>query len=158
MRETFTRISAAVLLFGSILLLTAQGLDIRPGLWEMTITNQISGAPPEIVKMTPRSSLAPGTRTLRTCATVDLQKNLLSGLGIGQSCRRTVGSDSSKLLEIKFECGPEDRKTTGTLRYEALSPDRVRGSARMTSVEPGQSVTYDISMTGRRVADFCSSK
>lgn len=148
-------------------------LDVRPGMWEGTVTTQTSGAPPippEILsKMTPEQLAAlqarmkqgmaqgPKTTVSKHCLTKeDLSKGLTFGDDRG-SCQRTVVNSSSSKQEIRIECSNNGIKAHGTIRIEAVDAEHVKISSEITSGDGAHTMKINTNGTGKWVSAECTS-
>ena len=167
-------------LFGFVLLAGAAcgadsvpPLDVRPGMWEGTMTTQTSGAPPIppelLAKMTPEqkamlearmkagTSQGPKTTVAKHCLT---KEDLSKGLNFGDehgSCQRTMVSSSSSKQELRIECSNAGIKSRGTIRIEALDAEHVKISSQITSGDGAHTMTINANGTGKWVSDGCTS-
>ena len=147
-------------------------LDVRPGMWESTMTVQTSGVPPippEILaKMTPEqkamlearmktaTSQVPKTTVTKHCFTKeDLNKAL--NFGDQGSCERTIVNASSSKQEIRIECGNAGMKSKGTIRIEAIDPEHVKVSTQITSGEGSRTMTINASGTSKWLSATCTN-
>src|SRR5215470_18928091 len=130
---------------------TAPRLNVKLGLWEVTTTTSMAGAPPipsdALANMTPeqramveqRMSMggAPRTSTEKTCETKEkLEKdNLFKGKD--DECTRTPVTNTATRVEMKMHCSVKGYTSDGTIRFDAISPENVKGAMDMTSSEKG---------------------
>lgn len=152
---------------------TVTPLDVRLGLWENTMTVQMSGAPPIppdlLAKMTPeqkamlearmkeRGSQGPKTTVTKHCLTKeDLTKALTFG-GQKGSCQPTIVSSSSRKQEIRIECSSAGIKSSGTIRIEAIDPEHVKISSQITSGDGSHAMNINATGTGKWVGAACGS-
>jgi len=162
--------------FGLVLLAGAawaadaiQPLDVRPGMWENTMTIQMSGAPPIppelLAKMTPeqkamleaRMKQAPKTTVAKHCITKeDLNKPLNFGDQKG-SCQRTIVNSSPSKQEIRIECGNAGIKSSGTIRIEATDPEHVKVSSQITSGDGSHAMNISATGAGKWLSATCGS-
>jgi hypothetical protein len=127
-------------------------LDIKTGLWETTVTSQITGLPampaiPEdqLAKMPPETRAhveammkgrgaagSPQTRTQKNCITSESLNKPLFDNG-DQSCTRKLTGSSAGSQQIHFECARSNMKTTGDLNLERVDSEHVKGTMAMKS-------------------------
>ena len=116
----------AVLASGTILLAdsSVQPLNVKPGLWEVTMNMTISG------------SRAPQTRTYRSCLKKE-DLNKYPFVDPEKKCTYTVSSSTGSTMEASGTCAPgsEGAKIDFKLRLDALEgrcqiSDRVRIAIR----------------------------
>lgn len=118
---------------------SAEQLNVKLGLWEITSTTQMSGLPPlpkEVLdKMTPaqrarmvaeaKASAAPSVETDRECVTQeDLEHPFHSA--DRESCKQTIVVATRTTQEARIVCGGE-HKGTGTLRISTPTPETMSG-------------------------------
>jgi len=153
---------------GSLAALSAQELkfDAKPGLWETTVTIEMSGLPamPTMPQLTPeqlaqmppeaRARLqammaarggSPRTSTNKSCVTKEM---IDKGMGFGNdnnnaaNCTRKVVTNTSSQVALHIECTPEkqDMKVVGDIKVERLDAEHVKYSGTTTmSGAPGSS-------------------
>ena len=125
----------------------AEGLDVNPGLWEVTSTTATSGMmmpqsvldsmPPEQrekmkAAMQKRAAAGPRTRTVKSCVTA---KELKEGAAWGDneaSCKRTVIVQSKNRQEMSIQCSGETSRN-GHLKIEAPDRNHMTGAMEMTT-------------------------
>src|SRR5262245_57582407 len=145
-------------------------LNVKLGLWEMTTSTQMSGMPPigrPSDKMTPEQKAQLDTamkaaaeeaakpQTLRTCLTKDkLEKSLFQDGS--QSCKQTVVTNTATVVEVKIECADRTGQpaTSGDFRFEALTPESVKGSGSMTMMGPSK-MSSKVTMTAKWLGASC---
>jgi hypothetical protein len=172
----------ALVAFVSVLLLAAvifaadvQPMNLKTGLWETTVTSQMSGMPPippEILsKMTPaqrdamekaaagRGMGGPRTTTTRNCVTKEsLAKALSFGENKDQNCTRTVVSSTSSRQELHLECTNGQIKTSGDVHFETSGQESVKGSATMSATGgpgAGRGMNMKMDFNSKWVSDDC---
>jgi len=146
--------------------------DVKLGLWETTITSQMSGLPPippdALARMTPEQrarmeaaikarSGQPNTTTSRSCVT---KEKLEKGGTFGQepkNCTHSVLESSRSKAEVKFACEEEAMKMTGTVRYEALDSEHVKGSTDMAMSGNGRTMNASSTFTSKWVGPACGN-
>lgn len=148
-----------------------QPLNIKPGLWETTITHNVTGAPPipaeMLNRLTPeqrarmeermRANSAAHTTssTSRGCTTKeDLQKDKLH---LGKECTPTILASSSTMAKGKVSCESEGVKTTGSLEIEVLDQEHLKGSSHATVTTDGQVMNVDGTFTSKWVGPDCGT-
>ncbi len=150
---------------------TIHPLDVKPGMWESSITINIGGAPPVppdvLARMTPQQramvegrlkSLSEKPTVTRRCMTrEDLQKPLDFG-SARQSCKRSIVSSSASKMEIQVDCEMNGMKTTGTVRVEALDSEHLKITSHATSGDSAKPMTVDANGTAKWVSAACSEE
>jgi Spy/CpxP family protein refolding chaperone len=146
----------------------AQSLNVKPGLWEVTATTQTSGRPPMDL-----SSLSPEQRAKieaamkkqmgemakptvsRECMTREkIDKELFGDKDLDPSCKRTTIAKTATVQELKVECTGK-QKMTGTMRFEAVTPESVKGTVNMVAEGAGQTMNANSTFTAKWLADSC---
>ncbi len=149
---------------------TFHPLDVKTGQWESTMTvagSDVPPIPPEaLARLTPeqRARLEEQTKSLngrtivhKTCIKKEkLDKPLTFGNG-DKACTNTLVTSTSSMQEIHVECTRNDRKSGGTLRFEALDPEHVKGTVKMTMTGPNGSMDINSSFTAKWVGEACST-
>jgi hypothetical protein len=132
-----------VLLFPMMSWAADQPIDIKPGLWEITMTSQTSGVPPipNLDQMTPeqrarieaamKGLAGPRTTTARKCITRDdIQKAIAeASSGKNNSCSPKLVSSSASKLVLRVDCSSDrrDTKSSGAGRARFRRPERRSG-------------------------------
>jgi hypothetical protein len=157
--------------------LTARGADtitplnVKPGLWEMSVTHSMSGALPiseeKLAKMTPEQRArveaalgqagigAPATDVHKECVTKEkLEKDRAFGTD-RKGCTRTIVNSSSTKLEAKMHCEEDERKTDGTLILELVSSDNVKGNMDATVSSGGRTMNMHFTFNSKYLGSSC---
>ena len=125
-------------------------LDVKPGLWESTVTIQSSGMPgiPEetLAKLPPEQRArmeaavkAPPHVTSRSCRTSEtLKKPLEFGDRANSSCKRTVVSSSPGAMEFHLECNNGRTRSVGDGHVQAVSSESLKGETVMNTIMEGR--------------------
>ena len=141
---------------------TIHPLDVRPGMWENTMTIQMSGTPPippeVLAKLTPEQKAmvearmkthegqsAKPTVTKHCLTKEDLAKPLDFG-GSRGTCKRTMLTSTSSKQELRIDCEMSGIKSGGIVRIETLDPEHVKVTTHMTSGDGSRAVAHQ----GRR--------
>jgi Protein of unknown function (DUF3617) len=135
-----------VLALGTILLAdsSVQPLNVKPGLWEVTMNMTIS------------SSRAPQTRTYRSCwKKEDLNKYPF--VDPDKKCTYTVLSSTGSTMEAGGTCAPgnEGAKIDFKMRLDALDSETVKGTGQMTMSMGGNSMGGNYSGTAKWIGATC---
>ena len=146
--------------------------NVKLGLWETTIVMQMSGLPPippdALARMTPEQRARmeaamkarngqPNTTTTRSCVT---KEKLEKGATFGQerkNCTHSVSQSSSDKAEIKFACDEEGMKMTGTVRYDALDSEHVKGTTDVAMSGNGRTMNANSTFTSKWVSAACGN-
>jgi Protein of unknown function (DUF3617) len=147
-------------------------LNVKPGLWETTMTKTTTGQlplPPDaLARLTPeqrakveermRANSAPHTttETRKSCET----KQKLAEAPFSdeeKGCTRTIVTSSSSKVEAKFACDRVGMKTTGTMTVQALSSENVKGSAHISMNTNGHSTDLNATFTSKWLGASCGN-
>lgn len=139
-------------------------LNVRPGLWEMTVSDAGGGPPPippdVLARLTPEQrakfATAMATRTgphvFKSCVT---EKSLQRGFDTGDSnCTRTVVSSNTSTMEGRVECTNPRSRMIGTFRFEAAGPTTMDGAINLTINGP-HTMTMKRVIRGKWVGADC---
>ena len=117
----------------------ADHLDIKTGLWEVTIKAVIAG--------TPR------TNVNKSCLTKEKLDNPFSQLD--KSCKIARNTCTSMAQDFTFECSVP-RKSSGKVHFAASSPVTVAGTTELTSADDvGNPISIRMELQGKWVAAEC---
>lgn len=147
--------------------------NVKTGLWEITETHTMTGMPampaipPEaLANMTPEQraqmeahmkgmSGGPKTTTRKDCVTKeDLDKDAAFGDNRAE-CTRTVISSSTTMTEMKVHCQEKEVTSDGTFKFEALSPENVKGTVRMVVTSHGRPMNMNFDFTSKYLGPAC---
>src|ERR1700680_733742 len=129
---------AAVLLSATVLLAaTLEPLNVKPGLWQVTMTSTISGLP------------APTVSTYKSCVKKeDLDKYPFTDPK--DKCAWTVQSSTGSKMEATGTCMPEGMgKVDFSMRLEALDSENVKGTGKLTANGPAGAMNGNYSATAK---------
>jgi hypothetical protein len=146
-------------------------LNIKEGLWEMTVTHSMTGMPatPNIpadtlAKMPPEQRArieammkgTPTTDVRKECVTKEkLEKNSAFSDNRGNCTRTLVNSTGSK-LEVKFHCEEKQSSSDGTLLVEALGSDNVKGTMHtVINNNNGRTMNMDFTISSKYLGPAC---
>jgi len=157
----FRSAAAACLLTGAVgLACAAEPLNIKPGLWEMSTTTQMSGAmmPPDLLARMPPEQRARIEATLKqhgvgagahpnTTKTCVTKEDLLRGSVHAEkeqdkSCQYRVGTQTATHMETHFHCAGNPPRD-GEMKMEAVSPEEFKGAIQMTTPNGKVNVTLN---------------
>jgi len=175
-----TKFLLSLIVLSSLLLWAADKitpLNIKEGLWEMTVTHSITGMPaipPEtLAKMPPEQRArveaamkqsgmgGPTADVHKECVTREkLDKQLAfdenrkdKDRDQDKDCTRAIVNATGSKLEIKFHC--EQSSTDGTLLLEAVSSDSVKGSMHSVTNSHGRTMNMDFTFSSRYLGPAC---
>lgn len=149
---------------------TFHPLNIKPGQWEYTTSSSLSGGPPvppeTFARMTneQRAMLEEKMKTLegrgattRSCVTKEKLDKPLQWGREDKACTYNLVTSNGSAQEIHVECTHENRKSSGTVRIQALNSETIKGSVEMTITTGGKSMNTNTSFTGKWIAPTCGS-
>jgi hypothetical protein len=166
-------------LFGTVLLAAclsgpvlaqAPALDVKVGLWEMTSTVNVEGAPPSVdtSKMTPqqkaavesamKGAMGRRTHTNAQCLTKEMiQKSMfMPSDRLGTTCKQTMLKNTRTVVDLKVECTGA-QTMTGDMHFEALSAVSTKGTMKMAITNQGKVMTVDSDFTGKWLRADCGA-
>src|ERR1700681_3592680 len=135
---------AAVLLSATVLLAaTVEPLNVKPGLWQVTMTSKINGLP------------APTTNTYKSCVKKeDLDKYPFTDPKA--KCTWTVQNSTGSKMDATGTCMPEGQgKIEFNMHLEALDSENVKGTGQLTANGPGGVMNGNYSATAKWVGATC---
>lgn len=134
-------VSATMLLADS----SVQPLNVKPGLWEVTMNVTIDGM-----------GVPPRTNTYRSCLKKeDLNKYPFSDPD--KKCTYTVLSSSGTTMEARGTCAPgsEGAKIDFKMRLDALDTENVKGTGQMTMTAGGSTMNGKYTATSKWISGTC---
>jgi hypothetical protein len=167
-----TNLLVAVIFFLAVTLWAADNvtpLNVKEGLWEMTVTHSMTGMPatPNIppdalAKMPPDQrarieAMVNGTPDVRKeCITKEkLEKHSAFSANRGD-CARTVVSSTGSKLEVKFHCAEKQSSSDGTLVVEAIGSDNVKSTMHsVTNTSSGRTMNMDFTISSKYLGPDC---
>ena len=170
-----TRLSTRIVLLGycfvAPLAVAADKLDVKPGLWEITSTHQISGIPPMPKewqdKVTPEQRAAmetafrkesekgPQTDTERECIT---KQDAERPFDIGdKDCTQTVVRTTRTTQEVRLSCNGE-MQGSGVLRVTTPTPETMTGSLDLQLGDGKDAMKVKSELKGRWLGPDCGDE
>ena len=146
-------------------------LDVRPGLWEISTSGEVSGTPqipPEMLaQMQPQQQVmaealvlaiiaqASAPHRMQFCVTPrQVQQGLdLSRIG-GGTCRQTIQSRSPSGFDMQMACGGEDQMR-GAVRLRVLDRSTVIGNVEVREGVGGSAAAITQNLHGRWLGASC---
>jgi hypothetical protein len=134
--------SAAILLAANDL----QPLNVKTGLWQVTMTSKISGI----------SGLTkPNTSTYKSCVRKD-DLNKYPFTDPEAKCTWTVLSSTGVKMDASGTCRPENEGTiTFTMHLEAVNSENVKGTGQLTVNGPAGAMNGNYSGTAKWIGASC---
>lgn len=139
----------------------AESFDAKPGAWEMTTTMTGVTIPPEALARMPPERRAMIEKRMADGRAPDVRKSCVKKEDLDQdrfmqstdaSCTvKTVSRTSTKLVMATTCTG--ERASTGTMTFEAKSPESVVGSIDQ---ERGDGSKFHIGIVGRWLGASCA--
>lgn len=177
-----TKFLFALLIFSSLTFWAADKitpLDVKEGLWEMTVTHSMAGMPTAAIPAETLAKMPPEQRARLEAAmkqsgmggpTTDVHKECVTKEKLDKQlafdenrkekerdqdrdCTRTIVNATGSKLEIKFHC--EQSSTDGTLLLEAASSDSVKGSMHSVTNSHGRTMNMDFTFSSRYLGPTC---
>lgn len=161
------------IMFSAVVLFAADNitpLNVKEGLWELTITHSMSGMPavPNIppdalAKMPPEQRArfeammkgTPSTDVRKECVTKEkLEKHSAFSASRGD-CTRTVVNSTGSKMEVKFHCEDKQTSSDGTLLVEAIGSDNVKSTMHSVTNASGHTMNMDFAITSKYLGPDC---
>ena len=132
-------------------------LDIKPGLWEITLTVRTSGLPP--IRANQRVPEGPRTTVKRSCLEErELHQPLLLTFGgVGQGCRQTLAKASRTGQEIRVECGKGAARGGGTIHIEAIDNEHAKVFSQWSAADGSRTLEMSSTAALRWLGTVCEA-
>jgi hypothetical protein len=171
-----TRLRTRILLLGCCcaapLAAAADKLDVKPGLWEITSSHNISGIPPmpkELLdKVTPEqraemetafrkeAEKGPQTDTERECITKqDIEQPF--DMGDAKDCTQTVVRTTRTTQEVRLTCKGE-LKGSGVMRVTTPTPETMTGTLDLQLGDGQDAMKVKSQLSGRWLGPDCGDE
>jgi len=150
-----------------------QPLNVKTGLWEITTTTAVGGAPSippgALAGMNPdqraklesalkgMASAAPKARTYQQCITKE-QLNRDAFSEGRNSCTRTILKSTGSRMEFREVCKSEGMQTEMLMQIEALTPENVHGSGHVASAGGNSAMNVSMDFTAKWLGASCPEK
>ena len=147
-------------------------LNVKLGLWETTSTHTMTGQMPVTPEMmqnlTPeqrarveaamkgQATGKPTTMTYKSCLTKE-QLDRGTAFKNDKECTETPINSTSNKLTVKMVCDVEGAKANGTVEFQALSPDHVKGQGKMTVTGAGHTMNSSSTFDSKWLGSDCGS-
>lgn len=164
----------AVIAFSSLSLWAADKitpLNVKEGLWEMTVTHSMTGMPampaipPDVLAKMPQEQRARMEAMMKGGASTDVRKECITKEKLEKQlafsddrkeCTRTVLNSTSSKLEMKIHCKGEDQGSMdGTLLVEAIGSDNVKGKMQAVTNASGKTMNMNFTFSSRYLGPAC---
>ena len=163
----------ALVVFSSLTLWAADNitpLNVKEGLWEMTVTHSMSGMPampdipPDVLAKMPPDQRArmeammkggPSTDVRKECITKEkIEKHSAFSNNRGD-CTRTVVNSTGSKLEVKIHCEEKQASTDGTLVLETVGSDHVKGTMQAVTNANGHTMNMNFTFSSKYLGPAC---
>jgi hypothetical protein len=163
----------ALVVFSALALWAADNitpLNVKEGLWEMTVTHSMSGMPampdipPDVLAKMPPEQRArmeammkggPSTDVRKECITKEkIEKNSAFSNNRGD-CTRTVVNSTGSKLEVKIHCEEKQASTDGTLVLETAGSDHVKGTMQSATNANGHTMNMNFTFSSKYLGPAC---
>lgn len=144
----------------------AEPLDVKPGLWEVTATTEMSGmAPIDTSKMTheqkarveaamkKRQGQGSRAHVRKTCMTEEKIKREPFQEKDMESCSYTVISSTRTKWQAKRICTKP--KSVGEFKVEALSREHIKSTVQINASDDKHAMAVHVSMDGKWIGSNC---
>jgi hypothetical protein len=146
--------------------------NIKPGLWQVTVTPQMSGEMPipddQLAKMTPEQrakveAMVKGAgskpHVYKDCMTpAKIAKGFEMERGADEAaCKRNVVSSTAAELTLHDECNHTNRKTVSDVHFEFKGGTQINGKLHIVTTASGKTMTVDSTVEGKYVAASCGA-
>jgi hypothetical protein len=72
-----------------------------------------------------------------------------------QQCTRTVLSSTSTATEMKIHCAENDMTSDGTVKFQALSQESVKGTVRMVMTGHERTMNMNVDFVSKYLGPSC---
>ncbi len=145
-------------------------LNVKEGLWEVTVTRSMSGMPaapnlpPDALAKLPPEQRArieammqgsSGTDVRKECITKEKLERHSAFSNDRGDCSRTVVNSSGSKLEMKIHCVEKQATTDGTVVLEAVNSDGVKGTMHSVTNANGHAMQMDLTFSSKYLGPAC---
>ena len=145
-----------------------QPLNVKPGLWEKTLTITRTGAlpiPPEMLnRLTPEQRArmeermkanSAGHTTTNTETSCITREDLEKPMKFDNQCTWTILESTSTKAKGNVSCEGSGMKMNGNGEFGAPDPEHMKGSVHTTSSGGGNTMTIDATFTSKWLSASC---
>jgi Protein of unknown function (DUF3617) len=149
---------------------TFHPLDVKTGEWESSITVATSDVPPippeALARMTPeqRSRLEEQTKSLsgrtivhKFCLKKEKLDKPISWGNADKACTTALVTSTGSMQEIHVECNRNNRKSSGTMRFEARDSENIKGTVKMAMTSASGNMDINSTFTAKWTGETCSA-
>jgi len=150
---------------------SGQKIDVKTGLWEMTMKMDLSGmqmpaiSPDVLAKMSPEQrarmeAMKGGVseHVTKSCVT---EKELERGFDPQQNketnCKIVSSNATSSSLEVHMSCDSAQVKGTSVMKMNAVDREHVQADVKSDMVANGRPVKVNVQMTGKWLSSDCGA-
>jgi hypothetical protein len=150
-------------------LASAETLDVKTGLWEVTTQGTTTGMPPippaVMAQMTADQRAAmmaamgnsDNPDVTRSCITAKtLQRGLDFNEGERNNCTRKVLSSTPRQIDMRMECSGE-QKTMGTFHIDVVDRETITGNLDMVMSNGPNTMTMQRTLQGKWLGNDCGT-
>lgn len=145
-------------------------LNVREGLWEVTVTHSMTGMPsapnipPDTLAKMPPDQRARIEAMMKGSPSTDVRKECVTKEKLAQhaafsanrgDCTRTVVSSTSSRLEMKVHCEETKEASDSTAVIEALASDKVKSTIHSVVNNSSRTMNMDITITSKYLGTDC---
>jgi len=152
---------------------TGEPLDIKPGLWEITLTIHTASVPPmppgALAKLTPEdrarieakakeiAAEGPRTTVSRSCLDEkELHRPFMVAFGgSSQGCQPAITNASRTGQDIRVDCGKDAAHGGGSVRIDAMDPEHVKVSSHWSATHDAHDMNMSSTATLRWLGAVC---
>lgn len=146
-----------------------QPLNIKTGLWEVTMTRSANGEMPMpaeyMSRLTPEQRARfeaamkeRSTHTYTSCVKKeDVDGSLLNSRD-NRDCTVTILKSTSSELDGKMSCNMEGMRGDGTMNMHVLDSGHTQGVTHMTMTGNGKTLNTDATISGKWIGSDCKGK
>lgn len=151
----------------------ARPLNVKTGLWNVTLTTKTSGAPPvpaeQVEKLPPeqrarleqmwkdRQAKGAQTKSSSHCITDEQLKDRDAFIEDEGSCSRTVITSTGKELNVRVQCISEEGTRTSTYHIQALSAENIKGEVHIEASGGGKTMEISHDFTAKWSGPVCET-
>lgn len=155
-----------------------QPIDVRPGLWEFSSQQSMSGMPkmpamptlpPSVLAQMPPAQRArieaalnarrggsSGKYVLKVCVTAaSLRKGPAYGMRHEENCRRTKNVRAAHGWQLQEVCSPNGHKQIMDINYEVVNRESIVGTVHIAMYDGARDITMSQVTHGRWLGPHC---
>jgi hypothetical protein len=158
---------------GAAVAATGQSLDVRTGLWEMSMVTETSGKSPmsdeDMQKLTPHQRAAiekamavnqgPRTRVIKSCVTqAKLDRDdVFNSVGAGMTCSKKNIRRTRTSLSGSITCTKGARRVSEELSYQVSDREHVTGTFEIIRGEGTNTLSVKGRISGHWLSAACGA-